>query len=105
MSVQTHGKEPIRQRTFRRRTFRRHMPFRLPSDKLEYGYYFAVTYSVLGPALGLEIPMLAGVMILAIWFLCVRQVQSWKVFAPISLLIICAVLFLMIQVLVHGESI
>src|SRR6476646_11084602 len=100
MRVQTHGKESIR-----RRSLRRHTPLRLPSDKLEYGYYFAVVYSVLGPALGVEIPMLAGVLILGIWFLCVRQVQSWRVFAPISLLIICAVFFLMIQVIVHVESI
>src|SRR5689334_3328334 len=49
---------------------------RIPSRKLEYAFYFAVVYSVVGPALGLEIPVLAGGMFLVLAGLCIRQLRS-----------------------------
>jgi len=80
---------------------------RPPSAKLEYAYYFAVVYSVLAPALGLEIPFLAGLLILAVWLFCLFQVRSnaKDVFTPIMLLIVCVASLLIIQVGVHDESI
>ena len=51
----------------------RHRPLRItrlirePTVKLEYAYYLAVIYSVMAPALGFEIPLLAGVSVFAIW--------------------------------------
>jgi len=80
---------------------------REPTVKLEYAFYLAIIYSVLAPAVGLEIPLLAGVSVLAIWGFCVLRLQSSArvVFAPIALLIACVVSFLLIQVVVHGESI
>ena len=79
---------------------------REPTVKLEYAYYLAIIYSMLAPAVGLEIPLLAGVSILAIWGFCVLQLKSSArvVFAPLALLIACVVSFLLIQTVVHGES-
>jgi O-antigen ligase len=80
---------------------------RLPSARLEYAFYFAVVYSVMAPALGLEIPVLAGLLIFAVWFFCLFRVQSTikEVFGPIALLIGCAISFVFVQVAIHGESI
>jgi hypothetical protein len=94
-------------RPMNRRTgiaFRR---IRLPSARLEYVFYFAVVYSVMAPALGLEIPVLAGLLIFAVWFFCLFRVQSTikEVFSPIALLIGCAISFVFVQVAIHGESI
>jgi hypothetical protein len=76
-----------------------------PSAILEYTYYFAVVYSVMAPALGLEIPLLAGLLIFAVWFFCLFQVRSnaKDVFTPIMLLIACVASFLIIQAGVHDE--
>ncbi len=85
----------------------RHRVVRAPSAILEYAYYFAVVYSVMAPALGLEIPLLAGLLILAIWSFCLVQVRSnaKDVFTPIMLLIACVTSLLIIQVSVHDEPI
>src|SRR5689334_12597368 len=83
-------------------------PIPVPSKRLEYGYYAAVLYSVMAPAIGLEIPLLAGVMIFGISALCFFQLQSCgklSVYRPISLLLAFAVCFLSVQVFIHGESI
>jgi O-antigen ligase len=87
-----------------RAPFRR---IRLPSARLEYAYYFAVVYSVMAPALGLEIPVLAGLLILAVWFFCVFRVQSAvkEVFGPIALLLACGISVIVVQVGIHGQSI
>jgi O-antigen ligase len=81
-------------------------PVLVPSAKLEYAYYFAVVYSILGPAVGFEIPALGGGLILIVWLLCIRQLKKRmrEVFAPISLLIACGLSFILIQVGVYGES-
>ena len=86
-----------------RAPFRR---IRLPSARLEYAFYFAVVYSVMAPALGLEIPVLAGLLILAVWFFCVFRVQSTvkEVFGPIALLVACGISVIVVQVGIHGES-
>jgi O-antigen ligase len=80
---------------------------RLPSARLEYAFYFAVVYSVMAPALGLEIPMLAGLLIFAVCFFCVFRVQSTvkEVFGPIALLVACGISVIVVQVGIHGESI
>ena len=75
--------------------------------KLEYAFYLAVAYSVIGPALGREIPALAGGMLLALSALCLLQLRSsFKgVYGPIALLLACATSFFFIQIFVHGEDI
>ena len=80
---------------------------RIPSHKLEYAYYVAVIYTVMGPAVGLEIPLVAGLMIVVISAACIRQLRSCAkiVYGPIALLLACAASFFLVQILIHGESI
>lgn len=80
---------------------------RIPSRKLEYAYYLAIIYSVMAPAVGVEISLVAGLMILVISAACIRQLRSCVkiVYHPIALLLACAASFFFVQILVHGESI
>jgi len=83
-------------------------PIVAPSRRLEYAYYAAVLYSVMAPAIGLEIPLLAGVMILGISALCFFQLQSCgklSVYRPINLLLAFAACFLSVQIFIHDASI
>jgi hypothetical protein len=90
---------------------RPHLPsaaIRGPSRRLEYTYYAAVLYSVMAPAIGLEVPLLAGVLILSISALCFLRLWSRSelfVYRPIVLLIAFASCFLSVQIFIHGESI
>ena len=62
----------------------------------------------MAPAIGLEIPLLAGVMIFGISAFCFFQLQSCgklSVYRPISLLLAFAVCFLSVQIFIHDESI
>jgi O-antigen ligase len=87
-------------------TGRRDSRVPLLSSRLEYAYYVALAYSVLGSALGLNIPILAGAMILVIAVLCIQQLHTaaQKIYAPIALLLACIASLLLIQTVVHGES-
>ena len=82
-------------------------PVRMPSRAVEYAYYLSLMFSALAPALGLEIPFVAGGMILIVSAICIRQVRSSAkvVYSPIGFLLACAISFLFIQIAVHGESI
>src|SRR5205823_5555462 len=73
----------------------------------EYACYFAVIYSVIGPAVGLEIPNLAGGIFLVVGAWSIRQVLPWAkiVYRPIALLLAFAISFFFVQILIHGESI
>src|SRR6266513_467889 len=78
----------------------------IPSCKVEYVYYLYLVYYIFGPALGVEIPLLASAMLLALSVFCIRQLRSQAklVYRPIALPIACAISFLLIQIGVHGES-
>ena len=82
-------------------------PVRMPSRAVEYAYYLSLMFSALAPALGLDIPFVAGGMILIVSAICIRQVRSSAkvVYSPIGFLLACAISFLFIQIAVHGESI
>jgi len=78
-----------------------------PPVWIEYAFYFTVSYTVMGPALGLEIPLLAGALILGLSVICIIKLKSVAtiIYGPIALLLACVVSFSLVQVLVHGESI
>ena len=80
---------------------------RIPSRKLEYAYYVAVIYSVMGTAVGLDIPVVGGLMLLVISATCIWQFRSSfkAVYGPIALLLACATSFFFIQIFVHGQNI
>src|SRR5262245_31168634 len=80
---------------------------RIPSHKLEYAYYVAIIYSIMAPAVGLDIPLVAGLMLLVISATCIWQFRSSfkAVYGPIALLLACATSFFFIQIFVHGEDI
>jgi O-antigen ligase len=77
-----------------------------PSAWVEYGCYFSLLYSMLAPGLGVEIPLLAGGLNLFLAANCVWQLrsQSKRIYAPIGLLLACALSFLLIQAVVHDQS-
>ena len=80
---------------------------RIPSRKLEYAYYVAIIYSFMAPAVGLDIPVVAGLMLLVISATCIWQFRSSfkAVYGPIALLLACATSFFFIQIFVHGQDI
>ena len=79
----------------------------VPSWRVECAYYLATIYSIAAPVVGLEVPALAGAMVLAIAATCIRQLwASLKViYGPITLLLACAISFLCVQIVVHDVSI
>ena len=79
---------------------------RPPSRILEYGYYFSIAYSILGAVLGISIPIAGGGLFLAIAGLCVLQIRPWlkAVYGPIALLLGCGSSLVIVQIVVHGES-
>jgi len=79
---------------------------RPPAPFLEYGYYFATAYSILSAAIGISIPVIGGGLLFLVAALCVMHVRNRLsvVYAPVAPLLACALSLLMIQVLVHGES-
>jgi O-antigen ligase len=80
---------------------------RIPSRKLEYAYYVAIIYSIMAPAVGLDIPVVGGLMLLVISATCIWQFRSSfkAVYGPIALLLACATSFFFIQIFVHGQDI
>src|SRR5439155_20604502 len=84
-----------------------HTSVRIPTRGVEYAYYLSVMFSALAPALDLEIPFLAGGLILIVSSICIVQLRSSLkvVCSPIRFLLACAISFLFIQLAVHGESI
>ena len=96
-----------REHSMRHRQQLRPRPIRAPSSKTEYAYYCAVIYSVMAPAVGLDIPIVAGAMILVISASCIMQLRSGAkiIYGPIALLLAFAACFFFVQIFIHGESI
>src|SRR5438874_5431104 len=56
-----------------KRVWPAHTPVRIPSRGVEYAYYISVMFSALAPALSLEIPFVAGGLILIVSSICIVQ--------------------------------
>ncbi len=78
-----------------------------PSRLLEYGYFGSLVYAHLGSTVGISIPMLGAAMVAGLAGLCFMRLRSRAsaVYSPITLPVACAVSFLAIQVVFHGESV
>jgi O-Antigen ligase len=77
----------------------------IPPRYIEYVYYFSLFYAIMGPAVGLEIRLLFGGMLVVLAALCVKYLRSGavSVWAEIKLPLGCAVSFVMLQVFLHHE--
>src|ERR1044072_4481676 len=84
-----------------------HTPVWIPSRLVECAYYFAVFYSLMSEFLGIEIPLVASAVMGLTASFCLLKLglHSKEVLTPIALLLACAASFILIQVLVHGESV
>jgi O-antigen ligase len=80
---------------------------RIPSRKLEWGFYAAMVYSLTADVWGVSVPMFAGALFLAIVALCIWELRPFAkaAYAPIWLLLACAITYILVQVVVHEESI
>jgi hypothetical protein len=78
-----------------------------PPRFVEYGYYVSLFYGNLAPVLGISIGLLGAAMLAGLAGFCVMRLgaKAKRVYAPIALPVACAVSFVAVQVLVHGESI
>ena len=78
----------------------------IPSAWVEYAYYLSIAYSTLGPGLGLLIPIVGGGLVFFLAAMCILQLRSCakKVYSPIGLLLACVLSFVLIQVIIHDES-
>jgi len=77
---------------------------RVPPPWLEYAYYIITAYSLLSASVGLEVPLVAASLTLALAFKSALHLRSVirLILAPVSLLIGCLVSFVLVQVVVHG---
>ena len=78
----------------------------IPSAWVEYAYYLSIAYSTLGPGVGLLIPVVGGGLVFFLAAMCILQLRSCakKVYSPIGLLLACAASFVLIQAIIHDES-
>jgi O-antigen ligase len=74
---------------------------------VEYGYYLYVVNAVFGSLWGISLPLLGGGTIAALCFFCIWRLKSdlTQLLAPLKLLLACLISFLIIQIVVYGESI
>jgi O-antigen ligase len=79
---------------------------RVPPPVTEYAYYLVLFYGMLAPALGIGVPYAAGGLLLLLAAFCASRLgnRARAVFAPLKLLLGCAVSFLVVDVIVHGGS-
>ena len=87
-------------------TRNRRRPFPTPSALIDNVYYFSIAYTVMADVVGLSIPLVGGGMLLVLAGACVVQLQSRArvVYQPIASLVGCAIVFLVVQIGIHGES-
>jgi O-antigen ligase len=90
----------------RRQQHVRSVSYRVPSRRIEYGFFIFLVYSMWSPALGLTIPLLGSGMILVLAAQCARRGMSitGNAYGPASLLVACGGSFIVIQLLIHNES-
>jgi hypothetical protein len=77
---------------------------RIISQKVEYLYYFAVAYSLWAGAIGIEVPLVAAGLTIALAGYCISNLGSHarEINRPIVFLIACIVTFIIIQTVIHG---
>ena len=80
---------------------------RIPSSKLELGFFAAMVYSLTADIWGVSIPMFAGALTIGIAALCIWELRPFAkaAYAPIWLLLACGITYILVQVVVHEESI
>jgi O-Antigen ligase len=76
-----------------------------PPRYIEYVYYFSLFYAIMGAAVGLEIRLLLGGMLVVLATLCVMYLRprAMTVWAQLKLPLGCAISFVMLQVFLHHE--
>jgi O-antigen ligase len=82
------------------------VPFRPPAKAIEYLFYAALFYSILGPAFNLSVPFAGVGMLVVLTAACVIS-MGWKArvfYRPLILPFAAGISFLFIQLVVHGES-
>ncbi len=78
----------------------------VPHRFIEYGYYFSMFYAIMGSALGLSISFLGAGLVTVLAVLCIFTLGSRTkiILSSISFPLGCAVTFVFVQCLWHGES-
>jgi O-antigen ligase len=78
-----------------------------PSSAVEFTYYALVLYAILGTAWGISINLLGAGALALLAMLCLEAAGSRrsKIYAPITLLLCCAISFIAVQVVFHDEEI
>jgi O-antigen ligase len=79
----------------------------MPPRWVEYTFYFSFSYSIVAAALGIEIPLFAAALTVALGGLCLRDMGSRRkeICAPIALLLACQFSFILVQIAVYGASV
>jgi hypothetical protein len=73
---------------------------RVPSWHVEGLYYFVITYSLVAGYLGIEVPLVAAALTMALMAFCYTTVGSHST-RPIAALLGCAASFVIVQFVVH----
>lgn len=78
-----------------------------PPKFIEYSYYASLFYSTMGVAWGLNVPLLGFVMLALLAVYCVWRLgpRIIDVYAPATLMLGFIMTFLLLQLLIHGETI
>ena len=79
----------------------------IPSRRIEHLYYFTIAYTILAEYFGVEVPLAAAGMMVALALYCVTKLGSRakETLAPMAFLFACLISFIFVQVAVHGASI
>jgi hypothetical protein len=82
-------------------------PIHIPSWKIEAAFYFALVYSLAANVFGISIPMVAGASMLALAAACLWELRTTPkaAYGPLVVLLASMVVYLIVQIVVHGESI
>jgi len=75
----------------------------IPSRKVEYGYYCAISYSTVAAYVGIEVPLLAAGILMSLAALCFVKsgARRREIYAPIALLLACQIGHVLVQQLAH----
>src|SRR5205823_93867 len=79
---------------------------RAPPCFVEYAYYIYLFYGLMGSVWGLWVPMLGGGTLAVLTAFCIMRLGSraTTVYALIAFPLACAISYVVVQLLVHGES-
>src|SRR5262249_1937278 len=77
----------------------------VPSNRVEYLYFFVVFYSLLSEHLGIQVPLLATAILAALAGFCIMRQRSRgkKIYGPVALLFACGISFILVQIAIHDE--